>query len=141
MEHYRLSGIVPRDGEFEALEELLYLPDMDAALFELIRDDLCLTGDSAHAGSASEAVLLSIDGVTEPMVRSIVEARREFRLTGRELERIIPGTRRELRDALRAEPVNLIEITVRRVSPPGPVYRGLTALGDRGVAAMGLKLD
>lgn len=140
-DHYRAMEIIPRDAELQSLEEVLYLPAMDRDLFERIRTDLVLTGDSVHAGSASEAVLRSVDGVSENMVEEIMALRESFRLGPEEFERLLPLADQDLDDRLRPEPLNFLEIVVERTSPPGPAYRGLASIGERRIIAFGLKLD
>jgi hypothetical protein len=140
-DEYRTAGIVPRRGELQSLEELLYLPAMDRALFEAIRDDLTLTGDTIHAGSASPEVLRSIPGLPESVAQEILRSREEYRLTPKGLEGLLPLGSAALSERLRAEPLNFLEVIVQRTAPAGPAYRGLVAIGDRRIVAFGLKLD
>lgn len=140
-DYYRTNGITPRRGELQSLEELLFLPAMDRALFDRIRDDLVLTGESIHAGSASPEVLRSIDGLSDATVDEILRARQAYQLTPSELQRLLPIGNNTLHETLRAEPMNFLELTVQRTSPPGPAYRGLAAIGGQRIVAFGLKLD
>lgn len=144
-ERYLVRGVVCRNAPIAALEELLYLPSMTAEIFDAIRRDLCLDSDGKiHAGSASRAVLMSIEGMTEDAAASIIELRSQGLLTRETLKRVIPVSRTSVTDVLRFEPSSILAIRVE-MQGIGPAagtartFEGYVMVGEKGIEAMGLR--
>jgi len=158
-EVYERLGITCRNAPFTALEELLFLPAVTRDVFETIRADLSLTVESViHAGSASRAVLSSVDGLSPDAVERIISLRQSGGLTAATLEALLPLVQRETaRKSLRFEPSSIVRITVEvsdapspqpesitapaGESPPRPVTRfeGIAVIDDNGLRDLGLR--
>lgn len=148
---YQRRGIVCRDAEVFALEELLYLPAMTREVFERIRPDLCAAGDGkAHLGSAPAEVLLSIDGMTPSAVETIVNLRRAGALTADAARSALRTVWERALQQVRHEPSGFVRIeveTVGRVDEEGVVravpesrrFEGIAVITDQGVSEIGLR--
>ncbi|MFM9958155.1 MAG: general secretion pathway protein GspK [Phycisphaerales bacterium] len=148
---YQRRGIVPRDADLFALEEMLYLPAMTRELFELIRPDLCAGGDGrAHLGSAPAAVLLSIDGMTPSAVEEVLSLRRSGKLTPEAAAGAMRGVWDRALEKVRVEPSGFVRIeveTLGRVNAERVVERvgearkfeGIAVVSDQGVTEIGLR--
>lgn len=153
---YTPRGITCRNAPFAALEELLYLPAMTRDLFERCRDDLSLGPVTAvHAMSVSREVLLSVDGMTPPVVDSILELRKSAFVTRAQLEDVYPIVGAEdLKKRLRYEPSSLVRLTVEvtdasadareqsgeRLNGSVTRFEGIAIIDDRGLKELGLRV-
>lgn len=141
---YAVRGLVPRDGEIRAVEELLYLPSMTRELFDGVRDELSVVAPlSVHAGSASAALLRAVGGVSEEVADEIVRARSESPLTEERLAALLPaGMDERARKRLTVRPSGFLSVRVRVVGVETGAERwrfaGSAVLAERGVAAIGL---
>jgi hypothetical protein len=144
-EQYDREGIVCRNGPFESLEELRFLPAMTAAIFDRIRADLCLAGAGRiHVGSASREVLMALPGADADFAAEIIARREAEPITEKTLDEVIPrSTRKALRDAVRADPSSALAIGVKaRETVSGrPVASlvGVAVVTDEGVRAVGVR--
>lgn len=162
-EVYERLGITCRNAPFTALEELLFLPAITRDIFEAIRADLSLTVESVvHVGSASRAVLASVEGLAPDAVERIIALRESGGLTAASLQALMPLTQRDsARKSLRFEPSSIVRITVEASdasSPPttrgpgaeaGPSgegysrpvtrFEGIAVIDDNGLRDLGLR--
>jgi len=140
-EEFRRFGIVPRDSELRSLDELRMLPEVDDELFELIRGDLCLTGDGrVHLGSASEAVMRSAGGLNVSQASELMAMRKTGVLSPERVQRVV-DLRGEAGRRVRVEPSAVVRVRVRvhgdGVEPS--VFEGVAVLSRSGVASLGLR--
>ena len=141
-EGYRRIGVVARDGEIRALEELRTLQAIDGALFDSIWDDLCLGGDGkVHLPSASAAVLEAVAGLTATELEAVRDARRT---AGFNTE-IFEGVLESLGDAegrlrVYSSPVVRIVATVRSATGTERVFEGTAVLSGAEITSFGMHL-
>ncbi|GAB4545994.1 MAG: hypothetical protein Tsb0013_04340 [Phycisphaerales bacterium] len=111
---YAREGISVRNGPVRALEELRLLPAMTDGVFERVREDWSVSASGrVHAGSASEAVLASLEGSDVELARAIVSARQEAPLTAERLESLMPLVGGDaLRERLTLESSGLVRARV-----------------------------
>jgi hypothetical protein len=144
-DRYDREGIVCRNGPFESLEELKFLPSMTAAIFERIRSDLSLAGAGrVHIGSASREVLMALPGADADFAAEILARREAEPITEKTLDEIIPrASRKELRDAVRADPSSAItlRVTARETATGRSLVSlvGVAVVTDEGVRAVGVR--
>lgn len=137
---YRARGIVCRNEEMKAIEELKYLPAMTAELFDLIRGDLTVAGEKkVHALTAPEAVLRSLPGMDDESVRAIVEARKAGRLDEESLDRVLPIYAREAQQHLKFGLSGVLRVRVEAVGDSRAVFEGLAVVSEKGIQAVGLR--
>ncbi len=137
---YQALDISPRNGALRSIEELLYLPAMTRELFERIAPDCSVAGDeSIHATSASREVLLSVPGVTAPITDRIIDLRTRGELTPESLEHALPVTADKARAMLRAEPGNVLRISVEVSGEARHRFEGIVVIDGNRIAALGLR--
>lgn len=148
---YEGRGLVCRNGDVFALEELLYLPAMTREIFERIRPDICAGGDGkAHLGTAPAEVLLSIDGMSPSTVEQIITQRNAGRLTPDAVDSALRGAWDRTKEQLRFQPSGFVRISVetvgkfnaRQVVEPikeSRRFEGLAVVSDMGVSEIGLR--
>ena len=145
-ERYDREGITCRNGPFESLDELLFLPAMTRDIFERIKDDLCLAGTGkVHVGSASREVLAALPGMDGETVQALLAMReRGEPMTEKVLDELIPRvSRKELRDAIRADPSGAVtvRVTAKDAGTGRPMVSlvGVAMVSDSGVRAIGVR--
>ncbi len=148
---YRRRGVVPRNADFFALEELLYLPDMTREIFDRIKGDLCVTGDAkAHLASASPEVLRSIEGMTGDSVSQIVRLRESGALTQESAAASLRAAWDRARADVRFEPSPVVRFIVqplyrelekgeRQPVPDARRFEGLAVIADDGLKELGIR--
>lgn len=152
-QEYTRQDMVCRNGPFASIEELLYLPAMTRELFERVRWDLRVgEATPVHVGSASFAVLASIEGVGRELAETIVEKRGQREFSREMLEGLYPIiSRDELKKTLRFEPSGVLRVQVEmsdipvsgsskeRASKWVSRFEGLAIIDDRGIREIGLR--
>lgn len=148
---YRRRGVVPRNADFFALEELLYLPDMTREIFDRIKGDLCVTGDArAHLASASPEVLRSIEGMTGDSVSQLVRLRESGGLTRETAAASLRAAWDRAKADVRFEPSPVVRFSVqplyrelekgeRQPVPDARRFEGLAVIGDDGLKELGIR--
>lgn len=148
---YDRRGLLCRNDDLFALEELLYLPAMTREIFERIRPDLCAGGDGkAHLGTAPAEVLLSIDGMSPSIVDQLLTLRVAGGLTPDAADSALRGVWDRAREQLRFQPSGFVRIsveTVGRFTKDGEIepvkearrFEGLAVVSDAGVSEIGLR--
>lgn len=133
-------GVRPRNGPFGLLEELLYLPAMDAGLFARLRGGLTVAAsDRVYVGSASRETLLSLPGMTAEAADGLIELRRRQLLTKEVLERLLPVSARELREVITLTPSSVLRVRVERLGETRMIFEGLAVVDSNGIRAIGLR--
>ncbi len=138
---YQNRGITIRNGDFESVDELLYLPSMTRELLDSIRQELTIVGDGMiHAGSASFAVLMSAPDMTQEAARRIIAKRQTEKLDSDSLKEALGGLSRDAAALLRLQPSTLI--TLRLEPESGGAARLATALisDQRGVTGLTIRM-
>ncbi len=141
-EGYRRMGMVARDGDFRAIEELRALPAIDEALFASIRMDLCLGGDGrVHLGSASPEVLQAVGELTPAQVEGVLNARRAGMDADSALEELVEsmGDGAE-RLRVHSSPVVRILATVRVSTGAEREFEGTAVISGGEIASFGMHL-
>lgn len=145
-ERYDREGITCRNGPFESIDELLFLPAMTRDIFERIKDDLCLAGTGkVHIGSASREVLAALPGMDGETVQALLAMReRGEPMTEKTLDELIPRvSRKELREAIRADPSGAVtvRVTAKDAGTGRPMVSlvGVAMVSDTGVRAIGVR--
>ena len=143
MEHegYGRMGIVPRDGRFRSADELRLLPAMSERVFAMIRDDVRVAGDgSVHLGSASEAVLRAVGGLSEAQAGQLIALRVRGALTEESVRRIV-DLQGEGGKRMRLEPsaVLSVRVLVEGDQREPSVFEGVAVVNRSGVASLGLR--
>ncbi len=140
-ESYWRAGIAIRNGPFVSLSELLYLPSMTPDLLRAVRFDLTVVSEGTiHAGTAPEAVLLSLPGVDRAIVDQIVSLRRSGELTEAALDELFSPIEDEARELLKVKPSAFVSVRVR--DPES----SMTAVGhgvvdESGLGALSMRLS
>ena len=147
-EAYGRRGIVHRNGRLRSLAELEYLPAMTRGIFERIEDDLCLSGDGrVHLGSASRAVLVSADALSEDTIERLLASRTAGGFDEAAVKELIDFDDADLAERVRFKWSPVIRVQVE-VTPPGAGpsdratrlhYQGAAVLGDHGLRTLGLR--
>lgn len=143
---YASVGVFPRNGALLALEELLSLPSMTPEVFDRVRRDWSVSALSAvHAGSASFAVLASLEGASESWAREVIEAREEAPLTRERLEELLPAIGSDelkRRVTLSSSGVVRVGVEVLGASSGAVLVRldGAAVLTERGIGAVELRV-
>lgn len=148
---YASRGLVPRNAEVFALEELLYLPSMTRDIYDLIRADLCAGGDGkAHLGSASAAVLASIDGLTTSAVEDLLTLRAAGTLTPESAASALKNAWDRAKNEVRFEPSGFVRLLVEPVARldkdnnrtailESRRFEGVAVVSDNGTIEVGLR--
>lgn len=139
-EAYLARGVTARNGAFESIEELRMLPSMTRGIYDRIRAEITLSGDKKlHAGSASRAALMSLQGMTGEFADAIIAARGTGTLTDEWIAKSLPIGASELKDRLRAKPSNVVRILVESLGDTAARFEGLAVIGKEGIEAMTLR--
>lgn len=127
---YLRRDIVIRNGPLESIDELLYIPSMTRELLESVRDDLTLFGDGkVHAGSASHAVLLSLEDMTPATADRIIALRESGSLTESALHDALGMLSQAAELSLRIAPSPYLRVRVD-TGDAGPAYRADAFISD-----------
>ncbi len=143
---YAREGVSARNGPIQAIEELRVLPAMTVSLFDRVREDWVVAASNrVHAGSASFAVLASVEGSSEDLARAIITAREEAPLTAETLESLYPPVMREtLSERFTLESSGLVRARVDVLDRTSGAVRtrleGAALLTKRGVEAVELRV-
>lgn len=131
-EDHRRRHIEIRNASFESVEELLYLPAMTSAIYELVRADLCVRSDGKTYVGASHEALMSVPGITASAVRSI-ESRMAAGapITGEELRDILGLAVDTAGEHLRTTPSGSLRVIVEPLDRPGVRFVGVATVSDR----------
>lgn len=131
-EEYQRQGIAIRNGNFESVEELRYLPAMTAGAFELIRDDICVGSDGKTYVGASRAALGAVPGITGSAVRSIEASLSSGGvLTKNELRDILGVAADAASPNLKTTPSGRLRVFVEPVAHEGVRIVGEVSVSDR----------
>jgi hypothetical protein len=140
LEGYRRLGVVPRNGPLVSLEELRVLPAVSDEVFRLIREDLCLSGDGrVHLGSASEAVLRAVGGLSETQAAGIMRAREAGPLTPAVVEAVLGAAASGLPVRADSSPLVRLRVEVERANGSRRVFEGLAVFSGRSISSFGLR--
>ena len=132
------ARMLPRNGPFQSLAELLGVRGMSASLFERVRPHLTLLGSGQiNVNLADRPVLLALPGMTEEAVAVLLRYRRQNRTVGliADVQRdLSPAARRELAAALptllarTTTETREVEVNSEAWLPGSPVHVRLTGL-------------
>lgn len=137
---YRERGIVCRNKDMQALEELKFLPAMTPEIFDQVQRDLTVAGDAkVHAATAPRGVLRSLPGMDDESVARLIEARRAGPIEEKDLDRILPLYARAAKDHLKFDLTGVLRVRVEVVGDSRTTFEGLAVLGDKGIRAVGLR--
>lgn len=142
---YSRMGVTCRNADIYSLEELLFLPAMDRALFDRIKDDLAVGGDGTiHVGTAPRAVLASIPGMTDEAVDGIMRLRADGALTEKSLDAILPKMHRDaIENMLRWSLSGVLRVRVDALEGKNDRvmtrFDGAAMVSDTGVQEVGLR--
>lgn len=140
LEGYRLRGMSPRNGGFVVLEELRMLPAVTDEVYELIRRDLCLSGDGVvHLGSASGEVLRSVGGLSDGQAREILSLRGRGLLDDEAIERILGSDRGDGWFRVASSPLVGLRVVVESDNGARRVFEGHAVFSGRKVMSFGLR--
>ena len=130
---YTRRGLVIRDGDLGAPEELLYLPSMTLELFRAVRPLVTVSGDGKlHAMSTPEEVIAVLPGVGASAAKAIVSLREGGVLDAETLEGSLPLFETDLVSRFRFEPSPVIRVRVV-AEGGGPRYVGLVVVTTDGL--------
>ncbi|MEM8834392.1 MAG: hypothetical protein AAGD00_01100 [Planctomycetota bacterium] len=139
-DEYEPFGVEPRNGPIKSLDELLFLPSIDADLLDALRTDLSLgEGREVHAGSASRAVLMSVRGMTEQIADAIIAQRSSGTLSETELDTLVPPNMDDVRKRLRAKPGGVIGMEIEVVGAGTKRFFGSAIVGETGVIGVDIR--
>ncbi|TVQ31709.1 MAG: hypothetical protein EA376_08580 [Phycisphaeraceae bacterium] len=140
-EEHRRRGVTIRNGPLEAIEELLYLPDMTPEIYRRIRTDLTLYGEgNIHAGTAPRHILLSIPGMTAEAADRIIDLRSRGELNRTSLDQALGLLARGAAESLQLELSSNLRIFVEVVDSDMPPFVGETIVTNRrGVQPVALR--
>jgi len=140
------ARMLPRNGPFQSLAELLGVRGMSASLFERVRPHLTLLGSGQiNVNLADRPVLLALPGMTEEAVAVLLRYRRQNRTVGliADVQRdLSPAARRELAAALptllarTTTETREVEVNSEAWLPGSPVHVRLTGLLVRARSAV-----
>src|SRR6266516_2968029 len=140
------ARMLPRNGPFQSLAELLGVRGMSASLFERVRPHLTLLGSGQiNVNLADRPVLLALPGMTEEAVAVLLRYRRQNRTVGliADVQRdLSPAARRELAAALptllarTTTETREVEVNSEAWLPGSPVHLRLTGLLVRARSAV-----
>ena len=144
-EAYVRMGVQCRNGPIFALEELLFLPAMDHALLDQIKDDLAVGGEGTiHAGTAPRSVLASIPGMTDEAVDALIRLREQGNLTEKTADTVLPSTHREaIKQMLSWSLTGVLRVRVDALEGEDDRvvsrFDGAALIGQAGVQEVGLR--
>jgi hypothetical protein len=129
---YERLGITPRNGPFEHVRELLYLPSMTPELYERIREGVTVGGDgTVNVWTAPDHLLRSLPGMDDAMLAGLLELRTTGELDEDTARREL-ATADEAYELLRFEPSSFVRLTVRGPEGVG-AYNGWASVLPSGI--------
>lgn len=142
---YDRLGVVCRNSEFLSLEELMFLPAMDQALFDAIEDELAIGGDGLiHVGSAPAEVLATLPGLDDDAVSGLMALRGSGSLDEESLARVLPIMHRDdILQRVRIKSSGILRLRVEALE--GETDRvtarfdGLAFVSETGIQEVGLR--
>lgn len=139
-DEYEPFGVEPRNGDIKSIDELLFLPSIDAELLDTIRPDISLgEGREVHAGSASRAVLMSVRGMTGEVADAIIAQRSSGTLSETDLDALVPRANDDLRKLLRAKPSGLVGMEIEVIGAGTKRFFGSALVGETGVIGVDIR--
>lgn len=139
-EQYLAREITIRNGDFQTIEELLYLPSMTPELLALMYDELTLVGEGKiHVPTASQAVLMSAPDLTPQAAGRILALRESGQMTERSLSDALGALSADAMSMFRLEPSSVLRV---RIEPQGggPAFRADVIVGDHGAQLFNVRM-
>lgn len=128
--YYQAREITIRNGDFQSIEELLYLPSMTPELLASMYDELTVVGDGkVHLPTATEAVLLSAPDLTPQAASRLMSLRAAGPITERAVRDALGALSADAAEVFRLDPTSYLRL---RIVPEqgGPAFRADAFVGD-----------